>query len=133
MDLMGSLREPKEVNKATVGGEAESVNSGAKQNQPPSFYEAEMTKWKGKFSKAVEERSAFKKKYLSTQRSSILTTNDNFTGDDADEKLNASATFRGPGLHPMKSEFKRVAEARKSRHSNGAFCTLDVELTGNTA
>ena len=31
----------------------------------------------------------------------------------------------------MKSEFKRVAEARKSRHSNGAFCTLDVELTGN--
>ena len=33
----------------------------------------------------------------------------------------------------MKSEFKRVAEARKSRHSNGAFCTLDVEMTGNTA
>ena len=55
MDLMGSLREPKEVNKASADA-AESVNSGAKQNQPPSFYEAEMTKWKGKFSKAVEER-----------------------------------------------------------------------------
>ena len=69
-----------------------------------------MTKWKAKFSKAVEDRQAYKKRYLSTERKSILATNDNFTGMDPDEKLNASGTYRGPGLHPTKSEFKKVAE-----------------------
>lgn len=132
MGIMGTLREPRDMNK-NAGSESGSVNAGTKGSQPPSFYEAEMTKWKGKFTKAVDDRAAFKKRYLSTDRKSILTTNDNFTGDDADTKLNASATFRGPGLHPTKSEFKRVTEARKTRNSNGGFCVLDVEMTGNTA
>ena len=108
MDLMGSLRSDKDA--MVKEGETASVHSGAKNQQPPSFYEAEMTKWKNKFSQVVAERQAYKKRYLSTERKTILATNDNFKGIDADEKLNLEATYRGPGLHPTKSEFKKVAE-----------------------
>ena len=69
-----------------------------------------MTKWKTKFSKAIQDRDAFKKRYFSKERKTILSTNDNFKSMDADAKLNEEGVYRGPGLHPTKSEFKKVAE-----------------------
>ena len=100
--------------------------------QPPSFYEADKEKWKNKFAKAVADREAYKKRYLSGERKTILATNDNFIGKDADRKLQ-DIKYTGGNTIPTKSEFKKVMGMRRSRQSNGSFAVLDIEVNGNSA
>ena len=70
---------------------------------------------------------------MSTDKKTILATNDNFVEKDADVKLNEEQRYVGGGIQPKKSEFKKVTEMRKSRQSTNAFANLDLDLTGNTA
>ena len=53
----------------------------------PSFYDDDMKKWKKKFEKAVSTRGTHKRHILSMDKRTILATNDNFLGKDADVKL----------------------------------------------
>ena len=48
-------------------------------------------------------------------------------------KLTDSHRYVGPGLHPTKSEFQKVATMRRSRQSNHTFANLDIDLIGNSA
>ena len=98
MELMGSLRSIKDepvVGNDEVRSLAQSMNL-----QPPSFYEADLTRWKNKFTKAIADRAVVKKRYLSTDKktTSILATNDNFVGKDADAILNEEQRYVGGGI-----------------------------------
>ena len=54
MELMGSLRSIKDE---PIGDEVRSNSMSHSINvQPPSFYEADLTRWKNKFTKAIQDR-----------------------------------------------------------------------------
>jgi len=74
---------------------------------PPSFYENDMNKWKKKFEKAVSTRATHKRQIMSMDRRTILATNDNFVPRDADARL-AEPKYTGGNIQPQKSEFKKV-------------------------
>lgn len=54
---------------------------------PPSFYEDDLRKKQEKYSKAIKDRTAFKRTYWSKERRTILAGNDNFEDTDADKRL----------------------------------------------
>ena len=53
MELMGSLRSIKDE---PVGHDEVRSLSNSMNLQPPSFYEADLTRWKNKFTKAIADR-----------------------------------------------------------------------------
>ena len=56
-------------------------------DNPPSFYEDDMRKKQEKYAKSLKDRAAFKRTYWSTERRTILASNDNFEDADADKRL----------------------------------------------
>lgn len=74
---------------------------------PPSFYEADLEKWAGKFKDVVKARQEFKRKYLKDQKTTHL---------EIGGKL-----------------MEKVAQRRKSRLSNDAFNVVDFDVHGNTS
>lgn len=99
----------------------------------PSFYDDDQRKWAKKFAKAIGDRQEFKKKYLSTRKTTVLNSNDNVTskGMDWDAKLKNTAYTSGQ-LIPHTSEFKQVLKRRKSRQSTQMPTQIDFEYTGNS-
>lgn len=81
MGLMSTLRAGKSHSKADEQDKHHTIDN------PPSFYEDDMNKWKNKFAKAVSARAQFKRTYFSQEKKTILATNDNFLAKDADAKL----------------------------------------------
>ena len=73
-----------------------------------------MQKWKNKFEKAVQNRAYFKRNFLADQDRTILNSNSNFVGKDADERL-SQPRYTGGTMQPKFSEFKKVIKRRKSR------------------
>ena len=56
-------------------------------DNPPSFYEDDMKKWKDKFEKSIQSRTQYKRNFLTKEERSIFATNSNFFGKDPDARL----------------------------------------------
>ena len=126
MELMQSLRSEQD---ARLPDDGKSLSMATAANvHPPSFYEADVSRWRDKFKKAISDHKAKKSRYLSPQRQSMQML------DASHETEEGSKKYVGGGIQPRRSEYKRVASLRKSRGSTEGFVTLDLEgLTGNTA
>ena len=75
MNLMSTLRQGRSMTgKAQEGRESAQMQI----DNAPSFYDDDMKKWKDKFNKAIQNRTQFKKSYMSGENKSILATNSNF-------------------------------------------------------
>ena len=80
MGLISTLRAGKAFE--TGSGEARQTI-----DNPPSFYDDDLKKWRKKFEKAVSTRATQKKHLYTTEARTILATNDNYIARDADAKL----------------------------------------------
>ena len=125
--LMSTLRAGKGVSSTEEGQQRASTI-----DNPPSFYDDDMNKWRNKFAKAVSSRAQFKKQHFSKDNKSILATNDNFVAKDPDLKI-AEPKYTGGSVQPTKSEFKKVIGRRKSRQSVNSPTNCDIDFVGNSA
>lgn len=122
LPLVTTLREPKRYSEKPL-----TTNP-----QPPKFYDEEQEKWSSKFEKSIKDRQDFKKKFMKTQKLTILNSNDNLKKTyDPEQTLKGSYT--GGQLIPAFSEFRKVLKRRKSRQSTQMPCQVDFEYIGNDA
>lgn len=124
LGLMSTLRN-------NAGGVTARNRSIVQVENPPSFYDDDLKKKQEKYAKAIKERIAYKRSYLSSERRSIHTTNGNVAEADADKKL-ADSRYTGGQITATRSEFKRVVQRRKSRQSVCAPTNVDIDFVGNS-
>ena len=113
MSYMATLRPDKAFIEANENKKGRTSQQGFIDN-PPSFYEEDLKKWKQKFEQSIESRRLFKKNLLAKEERSFLATNSNFFGKDPDAKL-SETRYTGGTIQPKTSEFKKVTLRRKSR------------------
>ena len=108
-----------EENASNKGG-----NAGGANDRPPAFFDDDMSKWKLKFSQAIQDRALVKRQMLKTLDVSCLTRNTNIKSIESGDKTN--------GLDD-KTLFGKVMKRRNSRQSTYAPINVDFDYAGDSA